>query len=155
MKECCPKNTSLSVDSSWFIVRLWNRALVSFGLRKPSSVPRQTAKRPQYQRLTAVPVSVFEICMTEINQTGQVTFFLFVCYHINYLLLLLLWLDLIKATSDRFYRHIEICNDRNDSYLIISHVGQDNLDVRCNILLQLQLRLLPCFRIVLCFYAFH
>ena len=76
MKECCPQKTTPSVDSSWFIARLWNRGLVSVGLRKPSSVPRQTAKRPQYQRLADVPVSVFEICMTEINQTGPVSIFL-------------------------------------------------------------------------------
>ena len=70
-----PKNLVPSVDSSWFIVRLWNRGLVSAGLRKPSSVTRKTEKRPQYQRLTAVPVNVFEICMTEINQTGPVFFY--------------------------------------------------------------------------------
>ena len=70
MKECGPKKTSPSVDS-----RLWKRGLVSVGLRKPSSVPRQTAKRTQYQRLAAVPISVFEICMTEINQTGPVSVF--------------------------------------------------------------------------------
>ena len=75
MKECCLKKTSPSVDSSWFIARLWNRGLVSVGLRKPSSVPRKTAKRPQYQRLTDVPISVFEICMTEINQTGSVSIY--------------------------------------------------------------------------------
>ena len=75
MKECCLKKTSPSVDSSWFIARLWNRGLVSVGLRQPSSVPRKTAKRPQYQRLAAVPISVFEICMTEINQTGAVSIF--------------------------------------------------------------------------------
>ena len=75
MKECCSKKTSPSVDSSWFITRLWNRGLVSVGLRKPSSVPRKTAKRPQYQGLADVPVNVFEICMTEINQTGPVSIF--------------------------------------------------------------------------------
>ncbi|CAH3195908.1 unnamed protein product [Porites evermanni] len=73
--EICAKESSPSVDSSWFIVRLWNRGLVSVGLRKPSSVPRQTAKRPQYQRLADVPVNVFEICMSEINQTGPETSF--------------------------------------------------------------------------------
>ena len=78
MKECCANKTSSSVDSSWFITRLWNRGLVSVGLRKPSSVPRQTAKRTQYQRLADVPISVFEICMTEINQTGPVSIFLVV-----------------------------------------------------------------------------
>lgn len=71
--ECCPKKTSPSVYSSWFITRLWNRGLVSVGFRKPSSVARKTAKRQQYQRLTAVPVNVFEICMSEINQTGPET----------------------------------------------------------------------------------
>ncbi|CAH3167755.1 unnamed protein product [Porites lobata] len=71
--EYCSKKTSPSVDSSWFIARLWNRGLVSVGLRKPSSVPRQTAKRPQYQRLAAVQISMFEICMTETNQTGPET----------------------------------------------------------------------------------
>ena len=56
--------------------------LVSVGLRKPSSVPRKTAKRPQYQRLADVPVNVFEICMSEINQTGPVSIFLsFVILH--------------------------------------------------------------------------
>ena len=75
MKECCSKKTSPSVDSSWFITRLWNRGLVSVGFRKPSSVARKTAKRPQYQRLIAVPVNVFEICMSEINQTGPVSIF--------------------------------------------------------------------------------
>ena len=54
--------------------------LVSVGLRKPSSVPRKTAKRPQYQRLADVPVNVFEICMTEINQTGPVSISFVVCY---------------------------------------------------------------------------
>ena len=75
MKEYCSKKTSPSVDSSWFIARLWNRGLVSVGLRKPSSVPRQTAKRPQYQRLAAVQISMFEICITETNQTGPVSVF--------------------------------------------------------------------------------
>ena len=75
IKEICAKESSPSVDSSWFIVRLWNRGLLSVGLRKPSSVPRQTAKRPQYQLPADVPVNVFEICMSEINQTGPVSIF--------------------------------------------------------------------------------
>ena len=78
MKEFPPKS-SPSIDSPSFIARLWNRGLVCVGqgLRKPSSVPRKTTKRPQYQRLAAVPISVhvFEICMTEINQTGPVSIF--------------------------------------------------------------------------------
>ena len=76
MKEFPPKSGP-SVVSSWFIARLWNRGLVSVGLRKPmaSSVSRQTAKRPQCQQLAAVPISLFEICMTEINQTGSVSIF--------------------------------------------------------------------------------
>ena len=83
MKECCLKKTSPSVHSSWFIARLRNRGLVSVGLRKLSSFPQKTAKRPQYQRLTDVPISVFEICMTEINQTGPVSiyFLSFVILH--------------------------------------------------------------------------
>ena len=74
MKEF-PLKSSPSVVSSWFIARLWNRGLVSVGLRKPSSVSRQTAKRTQCQQLAVVPISVFEICMTEINQTGPVSIF--------------------------------------------------------------------------------
>ena len=97
MKECCSKKTSLSVDSSWFITRLWNRGLVSVGLRKPSSVLRKTTKRPQYQRLTDVPVSVnvFEICMTEINQTGPVSIF-------SCLLLYCIAMRLYTRTPTRF-----------------------------------------------------
>ena len=75
IKEIFAKKSSPSVDSSWFIARLWNRGLVSVGLRKPSSVRRQTAKRPQYQRLADVPISVFEICMAQVNKTVPVSNF--------------------------------------------------------------------------------
>ena len=75
IKKIFAKKSSPSVDSSWFIVGLWNRGLVSVDLWKPSSVLRQTAKRQQYQRLVDVPISVFEICMTQINKTGAVSNF--------------------------------------------------------------------------------
>ena len=71
----CAKKSSPSVDSSLFIARLWNRGLVSVGFSKPSSVPRQTAKRQQYQRLADVPISVFEMCTAQINTTGPVSNF--------------------------------------------------------------------------------
>ena len=70
------KKSSPSVDSSWFIaIRLWNRGLISVGLCKPNSVPRQTAKRQQYQRLADLPISVFEIYMAQINKIGPVSNF--------------------------------------------------------------------------------
>ena len=75
IKEIFAKKSSPSVDSSWFFARLWNRGLVSVGWCKPSSVPGQTAKRQQYQRLADVPISVFEICMAQINKTGPVSNF--------------------------------------------------------------------------------
>ena len=52
---------------------------MSVGFSKPSSVPRQTAvkqaKRQEYQRFADVPISVFEICMAQINKTGPVSNF--------------------------------------------------------------------------------
>ena len=75
IKEIFAKKSSPSVDSSWFIASLWIRGSVSVGLCKPSSVPRQTAKRQQYQRLADVPISVFEIYMEQINKTGPVSNF--------------------------------------------------------------------------------
>ena len=37
--------------------------------------PGKQAKRQQYQRFADVPISVFEICMTQINKTGPVSNF--------------------------------------------------------------------------------